>query len=132
MNDINELLTYIKGLSQTSNDVGTPQIPPLLVLAGSELKDGLSAREVAKRIILSQAEAGAPIGQLPTGEDSVAEKMEYVRVREIFEHLITNAVFQVVIPAGIPVQAYGVGADGVPVTVNGVTTTPAIGYAIIR
>lgn len=132
MNDINELLTYIKGLSQTSNDVGTPQIPPLLVLTGSELKDGLSAREVAKRIILSQAEAGAPIGQLPTGEDSVAEKMEYVRVREIFEHLITNAVFQVVIPAGIPVQAYGVGADGVPVTVNGVTTTPAIGYAIIR
>lgn len=132
MNDINELLTYIKGLSQTSNDVGTPQIPPLLVLTGSELKEGLSAREVAKRIILSQAEAGAPIGQLPTGEDSVAEKMEYVRVREIFEHLITNAVFQVVIPAGIPVQAYGVGADGVPVTVNGVTTTPAIGYAIIR
>jgi hypothetical protein len=132
MENIDELLAYIKQLSASDIDVKTPQVPPILILTGSELKEGLSAREVAKRIILSQNEAGAPIGQLPTGEDSISEKMEYIRVREIFEHLITNAIFQVVIPAGVPVQAYGVGADGVPVTVNGVTTTPAIGYAIIK
>ncbi len=110
----------------------SPNIPAPLVLLADSNKKGLSAREVAKNIIARQSEANAPIGPLPDGEESVSEKMEFIRVQEILNHLITNAKIQVVIPPGTPVTATGFSAAGVPVQVQGVTSGLAIGNAIIQ
>lgn len=109
----------------------TPDVPAPLVLLANVNKKGLSARDVAKKIIIRQAEAGAPVGPLPDGQESITEKMEYIRVQEILEHLIQNARIKVVLPPGTPVTAAGVGADGIPVTVQGATTGIAVGNAII-
>ena len=113
-------------------DLSTPQevASPLIML--SKLKKGLSAREVTKSIIGRKPETGAPVGALPDGSDSVEEKMLYLMMQVLIEHFITNAKITVVIPPGVPVFGTGVGADGVPVTINGVTTDFAKGYAIIQ
>lgn len=110
----------------------TAEVPSPLVLLASTNKKGLSAREVAKNIIARQSEAGAPIGPLPDGEESISEKMEFIRVQEILEHLITNAKIKVVLPPGTPITATGIGADGIPVQVQGFTSGLAIGNAIIQ
>jgi hypothetical protein len=51
----------------------TPAIPvdPTLILAGGFLKPGLSARDMAKEVILRQQEAGIPIGNLPSGGENI-------------------------------------------------------------
>lgn len=109
-----------------------PEVASPLVLLANTNKKGLSARDVAKNIIARQSEAGAPIGPLPDGEESISEKMEFIRVQEIIEHIITNAKIKVVIPPGTPITGTGIGADGVPVQVQGVTTGLAVGSAIIQ
>lgn len=108
-----------------------PQIPAPLILTGANLKSGLSARDVAKQIIVRQSEAGAPIGNLPDGSESVSEKMEIIRAQTLLEHLITNAKITIVIPPGVPITSVGSNAAG-PVLSQGVTTAPAIGYGIIQ
>jgi len=128
---VEEVIQILQGVLSNA-DVPPPEIPPPLVLLANINKKGLSAREVAKRIIARQAEAGAPVGQLPDGQESISEKMEYIRVQELLEHLIQNMRIRVVLPPGTPVVAAGVSASGIPVTVQGATTGLAIGTAIIQ
>lgn len=128
---IEEVIQLLQAVLNTV-DVPPTEIPAPLILLANVNKKGLSAREVAKKIIVRQAEAGAPVGPLPDGQESISEKMEYIRIQEILEHLIQNMRIRVVLPPGTPVTAAGVGADGVPVTVQGATTGLAIGTAIIQ
>lgn len=134
MNESFSIDEVIQILQAVLTDVDTPptEVPAPLILLANVNKKGLSARDIAKRIIIRQAEAGAPVGPLPDGQESISEKMEYIRVQEILEHLIQNMKIRVVLPPGTPVTAVGVGADGVPVTVQGATTGLAIGTAIIQ
>lgn len=130
--NIENLLDEIRlSLNLPLDEIKTPNIPPALIYAGSLKKSGISPSEVAKDIILGQANAGAPIGNLADGSESISEKMEYIRVVTIIEHLMKNAVFQVSIPPGTRIQGYGVGADGIPVKVDGITTEFSTGYAIL-
>jgi hypothetical protein len=110
----------------------TPAIPMSagLILAGGFLRSGASARDMAKEIISRQQEAGIPIGNLPSGAENIAEKMERIRMEVIVQHLLENIKISVVLPPGIPVAATGVSPSG-PVAVVGVTTGIAIGTAII-
>lgn len=128
IDDIQQIIQAVVANIETP----APNVPAPLVLLANTNKKGLSAREVAKNIIARQSEAGAPIGPLPDGEESISEKMEFIRVQEILEHIIKNAKIQVVIPPGTPITATGISAAGVPVTVQGVTSGLAIGNAIIQ
>lgn len=129
--NISDVVEVLSGVIQL--DTSRPQtIPSPLIAIGGNLKTGLSAREITKNIIARKVEAGAKIGALPDGSDSVEEKMILIMVQEILEHIISNAKISVTIPPGTPVTATGVGADGIPVVVQGVTTGFAIGNAIIQ
>lgn len=110
---------------------GALPVPPPLILTGGFQKKGLSAREIAKEIIIRQQEAGAPIGALADGSDNISEKMEVIRVETILKYLLTDAKFTIVIPAGTPVLATGICAAG-EVVVKGVTTAPTVGTGIIQ
>lgn len=126
-----EEVQKIVQLALNSIDTPSASVPAPLVLLASN-KNGLSAREVAKNIIARQSEAGAPIGALPDGQQSVSEKMEFIRAQEIINHFISNARIKVVIPPGTPIQASGIDATGTPVQVFGSTVGLAIGNAIIE
>lgn len=124
--------TVINIISAVINSAQTPAIPvdPTLILGGGFLKPGLSARDMAKEVILRQQEAGVPIGNLPSGEESVAEKMERIRMEVIVKHLLENLKLSIVIPPGTPIVATGASPAG-PVVVAGSTTGISVGTGII-
>lgn len=105
-------------------------LPPPLIYAGANLRQGLSAQQIASRIISRQQEAGAPVGALPDGSDNVAEKMEKIRMEEIINAILTEVRVDVVIPPGIPITAVGGNAGG-PIIVQGATTNFASGKGVI-
>lgn len=127
---VSEIVNLLSGILQSSKARPLP-IPPPLILTGSLTRTGLSAREIAKEIILRQQEAGAPIGALPDGSDNITEKMELIRVETILRHLLENAKFTVVLPAGIPVTVSGANAGGA-VICQGATSGIGVGTAIIQ
>jgi hypothetical protein len=126
---IEQIINYILGIINSGKTPALP-IPPPLVLTGGFTRTGMSARDMAKEVILRQQEAGVPIGNLPSGEENVSEKMERIRMEVIIKHLLENAKFTVVLPAGIPVTAVGASPLG-PVLVQGTTVGFGIGTAVI-
>jgi hypothetical protein len=126
---IDKIIEIIMGVIKSGKTPALP-IPAPLVLTGGFTRTGMSARDMAKEVIIRQQEAGAPIGNLPSGAENVSEKMERIRMEVIVEHLLENAKFTVVLPAGIPVTAVGASPLG-PVVVQGVTTGLGIGTSVI-
>ena len=125
-----EIIQVLQAVISTNAASALP-IPPPLILAGGNSRTGLSARAMAKEVIVRQQEAGAPIGNLPDGSESVTEKMERIRMEVIVRHLLENAKFTVVVNAGIPVTATGVCPVG-SVAVQGVTISYGTGTAIMQ
>lgn len=105
-------------------------MPTPLILA-STARPGLSPSKVAARIIQRQAEAGIPVGPLPSGEISPDEIMERIRVEEIIKAITTEAVMDVAIKPGTVIQGTGGNAGG-PVQVAGTVVGIAAGNAIMR
>jgi hypothetical protein len=130
MSNIKSVLDVIRALLNTSISV-TPIVPPPLILVGGAKRPGMNARAITTRIINRKSEAGAPVGPLPSGTQSVDEKMERIRVEEIIKSLISEAKITIVIPAGTPVTTVGGNAGG-PVVSQGVTTNYTQGYGIIQ
>ena len=126
---IEEIIQFILSVINSGKTPALP-IPPPLVLTGGFTRSGMSARDMAKEIIFRQQEAGAPIGNLPSGAENISEKMERIRMEVITQHLLENAKFTVVLPAGIPVTATGTCAVG-PVVVQGVTVGLGTGTAVM-
>ena len=58
--------------------------------------------------------------------------MELIRIEEIVDALLNDAVVNVVIDPGVSVMTTGVGNLGAPVVSFGTTTTMGIGNGIIR
>lgn len=130
LTNIDSLVGYLNGI--IDKGISTPQsVPSPLILLGAVNKKGLSAREITKEVITKSQSFGVPIGNLPDGSESVSEKMIYVMVETILEHIIKNAKITVVIPPGIPVTTTGV-AGVIPVVTQGATINYATGYAIIQ
>ena len=125
-----EIIQVLQAVISTNAASALP-IPPPLILAGGNSRTGLSARAMAKEVIVRQQEAGAPIGNLPDGSESVTEKMERIRMEVIVRHLLENAKFTVVVNAGIPVTATGVCPVG-SVADKGVTISYGTGTAIMQ
>lgn len=103
-----------------------PTIPSALILTGAQFRTGLSPRRITSRIISRQHEAGAIQGPLPSGMDSVIEKMELIRIQEIVRALQNDAKIEVSIQPGQQITGFGYGA------IAGKTITIGKGNAVIR
>ena len=125
-----EIIQIIKAIISQNSAQALP-MPAPLILAGGSGRSGMSARGMAKEVIIRQQEAGAPIGNLPDGSENISEKMERIRMEVIVRHILENAKFTVVVNAGIPVTATGVCPVG-SVAVQGVTTSFGTGTAILQ
>jgi hypothetical protein len=130
MNNLKSVLDAISALLRTSIS-SAPIIPPPLILVGGAQRPGMNSRLITTRIITRKSEAGAPVGPLSSGSESVDEKMERIRIEEIVNALISEARITIVIPPGTPVTTVGGNAGG-PVLSQGVTTNYTQGYGIIQ
>lgn len=122
---LNSILNLFKLPTARSRSMPTP-----LILA-SNARPGLSPTEIAARIIQRQAEAGIPVGPLPSGEISPDEIMERIRVEEIITAITTKAIIDVAIKPGTVIQGTGGNAGG-PVQVAGTVLGIAAGNAVMR
>tara|TARA_R110000803_G_scaffold163948_1_gene227700 strand:+ start:976 stop:1386 length:411 start_codon:yes stop_codon:yes gene_type:complete len=106
-------------------------LPPGLILYGTKFRPGLSAIDIASKIIERKKEVGIDIGPLPSGSKNIDLQMEVIRVEEILKALMTGAVVEVDIPPGIQLTASGGNAGG-PIQVIGSTTQLIRCKGIIR
>lgn len=107
-------------------------LPPPLLLIGANLRPGITASEIASRIISRQSEAGLIVGDSYGDGPNRNEAMELIRIEEIVNAVLTEAKVEIVIPPGIAVTTIGVGNLGAPVVSQGATTNIAVGSGVIR
>jgi hypothetical protein len=132
----NNVFSSIKTImSVLKNSFNPPQqlqsIPKQQILIGSKFRSGLSAIEIASKIIDRKKEAGIPITPLPSGGENLDLIMETIRVEVMIEALLTKAKIEVAIPPGTQINAQGANAGG-PIVVQGATITISKGEGIIR
>lgn len=125
-----DVLKLVKQVIRDQQPSALP-IPPPLILTGGFQRKGLSAREMAKEVIVRQQEAGAPVGALPSGAESITEKMERIRMEVLVRYLLEEARLTVVLPAGIPVTTTGISPAGTVVS-QGATVSFGVGTGIIQ
>ena len=107
------ILNGILNLFKIPIQLPTP-LPKELILA-SQTRPGLSARKMAARVIQRQAEAGIPVGPLPSGKISPDEIMERIRMEEIVNAITTEMRVDVAIKPGGTGEVKGVAGPGYPV-----------------
>ena len=107
-------------------------LPPPLLVAGATLRPGVSAKGIASRIISRQSQSGRQVGNVFVDGTNVEEAMELIRIEEIVDAILNQAVVNVAIAPGISVMTVGPGNLGIPVVSQGFTTTIASGNGIIR
>lgn len=112
---------------------GIGGVPTPLILAAKSrcAGGGFNATAIASKIIQRQAEAGIPVGPLPSGEISPDEIMERIRVEEMVEAITTKMVMDVAIQPGTAIQGTGGNAGG-PVQVAGTMIGIAKGQAVVN
>jgi hypothetical protein len=106
-----------------------PKLPPLTILA-SQNRAGMSALKTANAVLDKKRELGLPTGNYEDGTANYDDIIIYEIVKQIQKSIREDANIQVVIPAGIPVQASGANAGG-PVVVVGATTFTSSGGGIV-
>ena len=107
-------------------------LPPPLLVAGATLRPGISAKQIAANIISRQSKSGRQVGNVFVDGTNVEEAMELIRIEEIVDAILNQAVVNVAIAPGISVMTVGPGNFGIPVVSQGFTTTIASGNGIIR
>jgi hypothetical protein len=128
---MSNILKLLKGAFQIPKKPLTP-LPPPLLMTGANLRTGLSAKDIAARIIARQGEAGAPVGDLFSESGNISETMEIIRIQEIINALHLEGKIEIVVPPGVQVSTVGVGNAGAPVVSQGTTINMAIGQGVIR
>jgi len=131
LGSINGIMNIILGAFSIPQTPVTP-LPPPLVLSGGKLRPGLSAQSIAADIISKQSDAGRVVGDVFADGPNVEETMEYIRVQQIVNALLTEAVIDVAVQPGIAVNTIGIGNLGAPVPSQGATTSIGTGVGIIR
>jgi len=100
-------------------------LPPPLVMIGSKLRPGLSARDISARVISRFSEADAVGGEIFQGGNNVMTALEVIRMEEVVNAIQTEMkISSAIDPGSILVQTNGVGFAGFPVTSVG--TNPSI------
>lgn len=129
--NINSIIGGFGKILSLSSVGVSPMVPTPLILVGVPRRPGLSAIKVASRIIARKAEAGLPVGALPSGAVNPDEIMERIRAEEMFRAFREDSIISVVIPPGITLTAAGLSPSG-PVSVFGSTITFIRGYGVIQ
>lgn len=130
MENLKNIIKLLSALLKTGLSKARP-VPPPLILVGGATRPGINSRMITTRIISRKSDAGAPVGSLPSGAESIDEKMERIRIEEIVKAFLSEAKITIVIPPGTPVTVVGANAGG-PVVCQGVTTNYTQGYGIIQ
>lgn len=91
------------------------------ILLGVQFREGLSAIDVASKIIERKKEIGIDIGPLPSGSENIDLMMEVIRIEEIINAIKTKMKIEAAFPPGVPITATGGNAGG-PIVVQGATT----------
>lgn len=131
LGSISSIINIILSAFKIPKQPVTP-LPPPLIMAGANLRPGITASSIAARIISRQSEAGMVVGDVFGDGPNTAEAMELIRIEEIVNSLLTEAKIEVVIPPGVGVTTIGVGNLGAPVLSQGSTTTMGVGSGVIR
>lgn len=131
LSSISSIIDIIISAFKIPKEPVTP-LPPPLILAGANLRPGITSSSIAARVISRQSEAGMVVGDVFADGPNTSEAMELIRVEEIVNALLTEAKIEVVIPPGVGVTTVGVGNLGLPVISQGTTTSPAVGSGVIR
>ncbi len=106
-------------------------MPKGLILTGTKFRNGISSIDIASKIIERKKEIGVDIGPLPSGAKNIELQMEVIRVEEIVNAILTDAVIELEIPPGTQLTAAGGNAGG-PIVVQGATTQLVKCNGIIR
>ena len=106
-------------------------VPPQLIFLGAKMRPGLSAKNLASRIISRQSEAGLIAGDVFADGANTHEAMEVIRMEEIINSLVTEARINATVDPGVQVTTIGTGNLGIPVISQGATTNIGIGVGII-
>jgi len=132
LSSITNVLKILGAAFKLQSTPVTP-IPPPLLMIGAKLRPGLSARNIASRIISRQSEAGAPAGDIFSEGNNISEALETIRVQEITNAILTEAkVEMTVAPGSIQTTSLGIGNFGAPVTSTGMNTNIVSGDGIVR
>ena len=116
-------ITQVLKLLLTAFNIGqkpATSIPPFLLLAGAELKPGMSGRNLAANIISRmESESGIPMGDVfADGPNAISEAM-LISSQEQVSHIQQNAKVSTIIkPGAVQVTATG-SAGPIPVVVQG-------------
>lgn len=129
--NIDDIVAGFGKILNLSSVGAPPPIPSPLILSGVPTRTGLSPTKIAAKIIARKAEAGLPVGVLPSGETNPDEIMEIIRIEEIIKALQQDAIITVAIPPGISLTAAGASPAG-PVSVVGSTVVLTKGYGVIQ
>ena len=95
-------------------------IPPFLLLAGAELRPGMSGRDLAANVISRmESDAGIPMGDIfGDGPNAISSAM-LIQAQEQISHIQTKAkVTSVIKPGSVQITAVGGNAGG-PIVVQG-------------
>lgn len=131
LESMQNVIDVILGAFKAPKPPVSPLPPPLLLIGGTQ-RPGVTASEIASRIISRQSEAGLIVGDVFEDGPNTAEAMELIRIEEIINSLLTEAKIEIVIPPGVQVMTTGTGNLGAPVISMGATTNIAVGYGVIR
>ena len=93
--------TIIDVLKNAFKNPQPPITPPApLIVIGAEFKSGLSATEIAGKIIDKKKRYGIPTTPLPSGAPNLDLIMETIRVETIVEYLLKDGSIVVAFPPG--------------------------------
>ena len=107
-------------------------LPPPLVFIGAKMRPGLSARDMASRVISRFSESDAISGEIFQEGNNVMTALEVIRMEEVVNAIQTEMkITSTIDPGAILVQANGVGFAGFPVASVGtnVMIVPSNGVA---
>lgn len=107
-------------------------LPPPLVFIGAKMRPGLSARDMASRVISRFSESDAISGEIFQEGNNVMTALEVIRMEEVVNAIQTEMkITSTIDPGAILVQTNGVGFAGFPVTSVGtnVMIVPSNGVA---
>lgn len=107
-------------------------LPPPLVFIGAKMRPGLSARDMASRVISRFSESDAISGEIFQEGNNVMTALEVIRMEEVVNAIQTEMkITSTIDPGAILVQANGVGFAGFPVASVGtnIMIVPSNGVA---
>ena len=109
-----------------------PQLSRILLVCSMVRRPGLSTIQSVSNIVKDLNKLGIPTGPMPDGSANLTVAVAFASTKEVYRAMKKDASVQVGIQPGT-MMITGAGANaGGPVVIQGVNTSPSIGYASIN